>query len=496
MTVNRILTLIIYSIIFNLNLVAQHNYEEVIKYINSDNLIETVSLLSSKEFAGRLSGSEGYNLAAEFVKEEFQKLQLKPAFSDDYFQFLNVEYNEILPGYKFNLIKGEDDNREYRLGKDFVFRGFTGSGNFTAEVVFCGYGISQPEIGYNDYENISVKNKIVIVFKANPGWTIEDKNWIEGLPREKANIAASYGAKGILFVSSPANKNPQPIIGSVLHGKGEQNVNFPQLHIEIDVANELLSNTGFSLKELQTRIDSLRQPYSLDAETVVELEVKSHYEKEKTTMNIAALLEGTHPELKNEYILVTAHLDHVGSQAGEIYFPGANDNASGSAAVLQIARALVESGIKPDRSIIFSLFASEEQGLHGAEFFASNPPVPIENITAMINLDCIGYGDSIQVGNGKSVPILWKIAKRCDSNHSKLMVDRTWSGGGADATPFHKKGVPALYFVTTNSYEHLHKTTDLPETINKTLFEKITQLAFLTVIEMSGKNYIREEIRE
>jgi hypothetical protein len=474
----------------------QHNIDEAVKLISSDELMKTVEVLASEEFAGRLSGSPGYNMAADYINKAFQKLKLKPAFDDGYYQFLNVEYNEIMPGYKFGFINQTGNKREYKLGKDFVFRGFTGSGNFTAEAVFCGYGISQPEIGYNDYENIDVKDKVVIVFKGNPGWRIDTLQWNEGFPRQKANIAASYGAKGILFVSSPANKNPQAVIGSVFHGAGEQNVDFPQLHIEIDAADELLSGTGFTLKDLQLKIDSLKKPYPVRTNSIVELNVNAKYEKEKGTMNVAALLEGFHPELKNEYIIIAAHLDHVGSQAGEIYFPGANDNASGSAAVLEIARAFSNSGIKPARSIIFALLASEEQGLHGAEFLASNPPIPVENITAMINLDCVGYGDSIQIGNGKSSPLLWEIAKRCDSKTTKLMVERTWSGGGADATPFHYKGIPSLYFVTTNSYEHLHKTTDLPATLNKKLFEKITQLAFLTLIEVSGEKYIKEEVRK
>jgi hypothetical protein len=109
-------------------------------------------------------------------------------------------------------------------------------------------------------------------------------------------------------------------------------------------------------------------------------------------------------------------------------------------------------------------------------------------------MDCVGYGDSIQVGNGKSAPHLWNIAKEKDSIYTKMMVKNTWSGGGADATSFHQKGVPCAYFVTTNSYEHLHYITDTPETLNKSLFEKITKLVYLTAYDIANGNYEREII--
>ena len=199
--------------------------------------------------------------------------------------------------------------------------------------------------------------------------------------------------------------------------------------------------------------------------------------------------------LKNEYIIIGAHLDHVGSQAG-LLFPGANDNASGSAGVLEIAKAFVKGGIEPKRSVVFVLFASEEQGLNGAKHFVENWKHGYDKITAMINMDCIGFGDSIQVGNGKSTPVLWEIANQIDKTSLNSMVERTWSGGGADATPFHEKGIPCLYFVTTNSYDHLHLPSDTFDTLNLALFEKVVKLAHLTALEIAYGNYEREKLIE
>jgi hypothetical protein len=470
--------------------------------ISQKNLMKTVTFLSSKELGGRLSGSEGYNKAASYMANEFSKLGLKPFGDSAYYQKLNVEYNEIYSPVKLNLI--EDGQRldssrhlkkEYKLGKDFVCRELTGSGHVTAPVVFCGYGLSKPEFGYDDYAAADVKGKIVIVFKANPAWKMNDtSNWGNGYPRFKAKLAKEHGAVGMLIVSLPNDAKPQKTIISVLEGGCNDDENFPQFHIDIPVVDEILAGSGFTLKDLQTKIDSSKQPFAVQTASIIEMEVHSKYTKEQPTMNIVGKLEGSDPELRNAYVVVGAHLDHVGEQAGEIYAPGANDNASGSAAVLEIARAFAKDKIKPKRSIIFVLFASEELGLIGSKYFVDHSPVPLEKITAMINLDCIGYGDSIQIGNGKSSPNLWKIARHQDSLYTKMMVEATWNGGGADAGPFHDKGIPAAYFVTTNSYAHLHYMTDEPETLNKSLFEKITKLAFLTVFEVTTNGYMREDV--
>jgi Zn-dependent M28 family amino/carboxypeptidase len=161
---------------------------------------------------------------------------------------------------------------------------------------------------------------------------------------------------------------------------------------------------------------------------------------------------------------------------------------------MEIAKAFTKNNIKPKRSVIFILFASEEQGLYGAIHFVDSWKKDYGKITAMFNLDCIGYGDSIKVGNGKSAPDLWQIAKQLDKEGDKMMVDATWNGGGADASPFHEKGIPCLYFVTTNSYDHLHQPSDTVETLNGPLFEKIVTLAYKTAVEVSTGNYNREEV--
>jgi len=458
--------------------------------ITSKSLMQTVQTLCSSEFDGRLPGSEGYNKAAQFAADKFYELGLWHAGDEQYFHYLNVEYNKIeSPAIFKTIVDGDMANGV--IGKDFVLRGFTGSNSFTLPVVFCGYGISRPDIGYDDYAGVNVKNKVVMVFKQNPKWKNDDKDWGTNYPREKSLVAKKHGAKGILFVSLPNDEKPQPLIGSVMHGEGEQPVDFPQLHISLDAANKLLSKTGFSISDCQAKIDEKKKPLSMNLTTKAQIEVHASYEKNARTMNVVAMINGKDEKLQEEYVVIGAHLDHVGSQAG-LLFPGANDNASGSAAVLEIAEAFIKGGIEPKRSVIFVLFASEEQGLNGSKHFVESWKKGYDKIIAMINLDSIGYGDSIQVGNGKSSPDLWNLARRIDKEKFNLVVEDTWNGGGADLTPLYEKDIPGLYFVSKYSYEHLHLPTDTPETLNPELLESIVELAYLTARDVADGNYSKE----
>jgi hypothetical protein len=483
------LSIIFLTILFSINILPQL-VDPGLESIKSDELLRTVKILASAEFDGRLPGSEGYNKAAKFASDRFAKIGLLPAGDEEFFQYLNVEYNKIDTPAVFNLIMN-NKSYPYILGKDFVLRGFTGAGNLNLPVAFCGYGIARPDLGYDDYADIDVKDKIVMVFKQNPNWKINDEAWGQEYPREKSRVAYEHGAKGILFVSRPNDTKPQPLIGSVMHGEGEQLEDFPQLHISIDAANVLLEGSGFSISECQTKIDKEKSPLSFLTRRKAEIKVKAQYEKSAKTMNVVGKIEGFDPELKKEYLIIGAHLDHVGSQAG-LLFPGANDNASGSAGVIELAEAFQKSELKPRRSILFVLFASEEQGLFGAKHFVENTKIDSEKIVAMFNLDSIGSGDSIQVGNGKSSPELWSVARKIDKENFNLVVEDTWSGGGADLTPFYEIGIPGLYFVSKYSYEHLHLPTDTPETLNPELYSSIVKLAYLTARNVADGNYNKE----
>jgi hypothetical protein len=181
-------------IFFNpINIFPQFS-DQAVESIKSENLLKTVKKLCSYEFDGRLPGSNGYNKAAMFAADKFKQVGLVPAGDEEYFQYLNVEYNKIDTPIVFKMITNEK-SITYFHGEDFVLRGFTGAGELISQVVFCGYGISRPDLGYDDYEKIDVRDKIVLVFKQNPTWKINDQPWGNENTREKSNIAI------ILFVS-------------------------------------------------------------------------------------------------------------------------------------------------------------------------------------------------------------------------------------------------------------------------------------------------------
>lgn len=463
--------------------------------ITTEGLMETVRYLASPELDGRLAGSEGYEKAARHAAGRFAELGLRPGGEDGYLQHLPLEYNELTSAPRLALVSEDGTRRDLLLGQDFVARGFSGSGRLVAPVVFVGYGLSLPDRGYDDYEGRDLTGRVALAFKQPPEWELDDgEGWGSShLPRPKARAAAEHGAIALLLVSTAGDGFVRRPHGSVLHGAGEQDRQLPQLHVDRPVAEEILARSGLDLTELQTRIDETRRPFSAELETRVHIEVEARYEPDRPVPNVVGILEGADDTLRQEFVVIGGHLDHVGRQSEEVYFPGAQDNASGAAAVMHIAEAFVRGGVAPRRSVVFVLFAAEEQGLNGARHFVEHSPLPLERCVAMLNLDCVARGDGLQLGGGKASPGLWELARAIDAAHAGRTVEETWYGGGADAQPFFEAGVPTLYFANTNAYGDIHSTTDGPGTLDPDLFTDTARLAFLTAAEIAAGGYEREE---
>jgi hypothetical protein len=460
--------------------------------ITSQELMSAVEYLASDKLEGRLAGSEEYNQAARYVAREFKKYGLTDAGFEDYFQWFTLEYNEIRDASFSVTIK--DTTHSYQLGTDYICRGFSGSGSVEAPVVFCGYGLSRPEMGYDDFAGVNVEGKIVMEFKNDPRWRLDGKHPGYRSLRKKVKAAKEQGALAIIYVSQPNDRNPQKPIGSVMHGKGKQSEDFPQIHVSLEVAQRLFQGSGHTLKELQTTIDQKRQPYPVELESQANIMVDARYEPKKHSMNVVGLLEGD--SLSKEYLVLGAHLDHVGAQAGEVIFPGANDNASGVASLMEVAEAMAMQDEKPARSVLFVAFSAEEQGLNGARYFVDHMPVDKDDVVAMMNFDCVAHGDSIVVGGGRSFPELYQIAKKQDQPLKNMIIDRTWGGGGADATPFFEQGIPTLYFATKNSYDHLHLPSDKPQTLNAPLHQYLTKIGYKTAMEIAKGEYERPKQKD
>jgi len=456
--------------------------------IRAADLIKTVEYLASPRLAGRLAGSPGYMGAAREMAGRFRRMGLRPAGDDGFFQRLDVEYDEI-GACRLALVLPDGATRELRLGEDFVCRGLTGAGAFTAPVVFGGYGLSAPKQGYDDYAGIDARGKVVLAFKEPPPFQMDSLGWgTSTLPRPKGNTAAAHGALGLLLVSVPNQPHPQKPIGSTLEGEGPQDEHLPRLQVDGPVAQAMVRTAGLDLGTLQATVDSTKQPLSCELGVSARVGVEARYHAKQPSVNVVGVLEGSDPVLRDQVLVIGAHLDHVGSQGG-LYFPGANDNASGAAAVMAIAEAFASGGGRPMRSVLFVLFSSEESGLDGSKRFVEHPPVPLERIVAYLNLDCVGRGDSIQVGSGKTSPRLWQLARDLDARGARLTVAETWGGGGADATPFAEKGIPTIYFASKFSYTHLHLPGDQPATLDPRPYEALARLAYRTAWKVAEGGY-------
>jgi aminopeptidase YwaD len=459
--------------------------------IRAADLMKTVEYLASPRLAGRLAGSPGYMAAAREMAGRFRRMGLAPGAVNGFFQPLEIEYDEI-GACRLALVLPDGATRELKLGPDFAARGLTGAGAFTAPVVFAGYGLSVPEKGYDDYAGLDARGRIVLAFKEPPPFRMDSLGWgASALPRPKGNTAAAHGALGLLLVSVPNQPRPQKPIGSMLEGEGPQNEHFPRLQVDGPVAQAMVETSGLDLGALQAAIDSTKQPRSRELRVSARIGVEARYHAKQPSVNVIGRLEGADPALRDQFVVVGAHLDHVGSQGG-IYFPGANDNASGAAAVMAVARAFARGDARPKRSVLFVLFSSEESGLYGSKRFVEQPPVPLERIVACLNLDCVGHGDSIQVGSGKTSPRLWQLARDLDARGARLTVAETWGGGGADATPFAEKGIPTLYFASKFSYTYLHLPGDQPATLNPRLYEALVRLAYRTAWKVAEGDYAGE----
>jgi len=459
--------------------------------IRAADLMETVGFLASPRLQGRLAGGPGYWIAARDMAARFRRLGLEPGGDDGFFQRMDVEYEEISDA-RLEIVRPDGTTRALRLGPDFTCRGFTGSGDLTAPVVFAGYGVSEPGKDYDDYAGLDANGKVVLTFKAAPPFNVDTLGWDDrALPRPRGRTAAAHGARALVIAAVGDPERLTMPIGSVLEGPGPEDERFPRLMVSVPVAQELLGAGAPDLDGIKAGIDSTRSPASRACPALLRLVVKARYQAKRPSANVVAVLRGSDPALRDQYVVVGAHLDHVGDQAG-LLFPGANDNASGSAAVLAVARACAAGGVRPRRSLVFALFTSEESGLDGAKRFVERPPVPLEKVVAMLNLDCVGVGDSIQLGSGKTSPRLWRLARDLDAAGARLAVEQTWGGGGADATPFAQKGIPTLYFASRFSYPHLHQPGDTPDTLNPRMYEALTRLAYRTAWAVAQGDYAGE----
>ena len=370
-----------------------------------DRVRADLKYLTSRKLAGRASLAPGADMAANYIEQEFRKAGLKPANRGSYLQdFPLVAYQSDVKSRALILKRGGETRS---MASPALLGGFYRDLDIAGPVLFAGYGITAPEYGYDDYAGVDAKGRIVVVFgdepQANdPASVFNGKgHTLHAGQRMKTENARSHGAIAILIAPDSVNHRnnlpvpPRPALrvnapSQSLEDPGQ----IPEFYITQDVFEELVKPIASSASKLEQSIDKNLQSASAPLpDTILEIRSSNKERHRGISLNVAGLLEGSDPSLKTETVMLSAHYDHLGIQKGHLY-PGANDNASGTVGVLELARLFAESSNRPKRSILFVIFGSEEQGMIGSFYYRAHPLRPLATTRAVINLDMIGRDEA------------------------------------------------------------------------------------------------------
>lgn len=449
-------------------------------------LLNSVHDLSSSDFEGRLAGSAGYDAAANYVKDELASYGVQP-FQGDWEQLFEIETNQIENATFNTYVNAADTRTVYVLGNDFCCAGMTGRGYADANVVFCGYGLDAP--AFDEYAHVDAKGKVVMVLGGVPNFlpgAVTDKY---ADIREKARAAQRHGACALVVVNLAKSCAPNEVQGKVYNGEGPHLATFPVIQPTRACGERLLQGEYMSLQQAIDTIQSTMRPQSFHMRKKFEIRVDARYHPSALTHNVVGIYPGSDKKLANEYIVVGAHLDHVGMQGETCLFPGADDNASGVAVLLETARMLHEAFLQPRRSVVFVLFSGAEQQFLGSQIFVSNFSA-LKNIEAFVNIECVGTGDSLVALGNKQFPDLFQVACDMDSaftNHTLARSFKTMPKG--DAAAFAKVGIPSLVFTNYNGNRHAHVPSDIPENVDRAYIANIAKLVYETVYELTFGDY-------
>jgi hypothetical protein len=452
-----------------------------------------IAYLSTDAMEGRMTCTEGYRKAADWVAGRFQEWGLRPAGEDGtYFQKVTIrefDWNTGVPALQVGGREFLFDDADYSV--DALS---TPASTQQGQIVFVGYGIAAPEKGLNEYDGLDVEGEIVLAFKGSPkdapqlqrrffrdegapGEKKEDReqeDWSdESTDLSKMKTAYEKGAAAVLLYDPGESRESgawraRP---SRRSGKGswKPERSFLCFTIRERVFRAIMKrDPQESPQGLKRRMDGVRRAIKekkvQSCKTGVQASLKGYdvsirYDEENGNnegRNVLAKIEGTDPELKDECVLVGAHLDHIGVRNGYVY-NGADDNASGSGVVLEVARVLSEGKFRPKRTLVFCCWCGEERGLLGSTHYASRPcgGVALDKVVAYFNIDMVGMGEFLGAPGALNFPTIWAVIKR--GQHPdivKRVKPRTGGPGGSDHTPFIKRGIESLALMSGGGVGH------------------------------------------
>lgn len=484
--------------------------------IQESDLRADLNFLAGDALQGRLSLQPGDEVAADWVASEFAKAGLAPATQGSFFQDVPlIEYrNDRAQSYI--AIKRGSDEKKYKFPD--AYGAFPKDVDVSADVVFAGFGISAPELHYDDYQGIDAHGKIVLIFDHEPQEN-DAKSVFNGTgntryatTRVKVLNAQAHGAVGVLIVAEPNRKHPSNqermarIGGSITRAVPipSQAIEGDELHTPAAVISDAIGVALVpDIARLQSAIDSDLKPQSRAlSDAKVTIHYRNLFTREGTTRNVAGILEGSDPGLKGETILISGHHDHDGANGKEIWH-GADDNGSGTVGVVELAHAITANPVRPKRSILFVVFAAEERGLLGSFYMAAHPLRPLETTRAMINFDMIGRNETeseqtkglidipadttnrLNLIGGTYSPEYRRAVEQENAKVGLVLDDRFDHESAlnvffrSDQFPFVLKDVPAMWWFT-GFHPDYHHTTDTPEKINYVKMAQILRLAYLT----------------
>jgi hypothetical protein len=447
--------------------------EELLREIRPEAIRAHMEFLADDLLEGRGTGTRGFQLAANYVRAQFEEMGLKPGgVGGTYFQNIHLRKIELLRDQSSLIISrnGSEPKRVQKLviDKDFVVVGdpLRTDTNAEAPVVFAGYGVTAPKFNYDDYARVDVRGKIVAAlygappsFPSAPGAHYSDST-------VKVRNAVAHGAIGLLIIWGGRVEERTPFSELIrfyrqptlrwLDAKGVPNDAEPNMRARATVSSSaaaaMLEGSGKSWKEvLATALDSKPQAFPLEVK--VSLHIVSRY-SEVESPNIAAVLPGSDPQLRKEYVVFTAHADHLGIGVpvnGDDIYNGAADNASGTAALIEIARAFSRLPQPPRRSLLFIAVTGEEEGLLGSDFYAHNPTVPMSQIVANVNMDEVSFlydfRDIVPLGGEHSSlgAVAEDVARHMGLEVSPDPAPEEVFFVRSDQYSFVEQGVPSIY---------------------------------------------------
>jgi Peptidase family M28 len=450
------------------------------------NIIQDIRELSHPSYQGRQAGSDGSLQSADYLVDRFRSLGLQPANpflkqEQDFhwFQQRSMTAVQLLEPSTITLSLVHPNQTSMTMslvpGQEFLPILDSPSTRTTARVVFVGYGIVDPARGIDEYHGMNVDNRIVLFLRGKPpsypGWVTHE---------EKAAIAKERGAVGYLTATGPllGRYEARKGLGQgplAIYGETPDNRPIPGAWIHGKLLDQALKAVNDSLEVLQQAANDIGTFRSRPLPLLVQFQWESHSQP-GTLTNVIGMLPGRDQELRKELILIGAHRDHFGQQAG-LLFPGADDNASGTSVMLELARMLSQSATSPKRTILFVSFDGEERGLLGSTLYVSHPVFPLDRTVAMINLDHLGAGDgNLTVGVTRMEKTLAQQAADQAGLRDNIQMYGYFPGG--DHVPFFEAGVPTVTVVSSGRHPHFHQPSDTLEFIQAENLTNATQFLF------------------